>query len=388
MKLLTLSEIVILSSILTTAYAQQPVPFNDKRWVIQAQGQMQEAYQGKSSLYLQGGMAYLKDANFLNGIIEFDVYLSFQTSFSGLVFRLTDPNNYEELYLRAQQSGYPDAYQYTPVFNGDPAWQLYHDQWDAVNDGFISWKPRGKGMGYNGALTFPFDRWLHVKLLVKGTQAELYLDNKQEPVAFMRELLTESRAGGIGVKSNIGAAHFANFTYTVTDDVVLKTKDDGFKITIPQGTITSWQVSNAFKEDQVTKMNQLDSKWYGQLKWKTLNTEATGLANLSRLSTIIDSANTVLVKFRVTSDKDQLKKLDIGYSDRVKVYCNDNAIYSGNSSFRTRDFRYLGTIGYYDAVYLPLKKGENTIVMAIAETFGGWGIMAKWDDMQEIRVIE
>jgi hypothetical protein len=154
MKLLRLSTIVILTSILTTTYGQQAVPFNDKRWVIQAQGQMQEAYKGKNSLYLQGGMAYLKDANFLNGIIEFDVYLAYQVSFSGMIFRLADPANYEELYLRAQQSGYPDAYQYTPVFNNDPAWQLYHDQYDGVNDGFISWKPRGKTMGYNGVLNF------------------------------------------------------------------------------------------------------------------------------------------------------------------------------------------------------------------------------------------
>jgi hypothetical protein len=386
MKLLTLSVIVTLSSILTTTYGQQPVPFNDKRWVIQAQGQMLEAYKGKNSLYLQGGMAYLKDANFLNGIIEFDIYLAYQVSFSGMVFRLADPANYEELYLRAQQSGYPDAYQYTPVFNNDPAWQLYHDQYDGVNDGFISWKPRGKTMGYNGVLTFSFDRWLHVKLLVKGTQAELYLDDKEEPVAFIRELLMGTRAGGIGIKSQIGAAHFANFSYTVTDDVVLKTKDDGYRISTPAGTIGSWQVSNAFKETELSKMNEIDTKWLGQLKWKTLPVEATGLANLSRLSPVTDSVNTVLAKFTVISDKDQVKKLDIGYSDRIKVYGNGNALYSGNASFRTRDFRYLGTFGYFDAVYLSLRKGENTIILAISETFGGWGVMAKWENMENLKM--
>ncbi|MEO7984310.1 MAG: hypothetical protein ABI688_09530 [Bacteroidota bacterium] len=378
MKLIQLSAFVILSSILTSAYGQQPVPFTDKRWVIQAQGQLLEGYKGQNSLYLQGGTACLKDANFLNGSIEFDVYLAYQVSFSGLFFRMTDQGNYEELYLRAQQSGYPDAYQYTPVFNNDPAWQLYHDQYDGVNDGFISWKPRGKTMGYNGALSFPFDRWLHVRLLVKGSQAELYLDNNPEPVAFIRELLMGNHAGGIGVKSGIGAAHFANFTYTVSNEVLLKTKDDGYVVNTPPGTISSWQVSNPFKENSSKNMNELDTKWLGQLKWKSAPVEPTGLVNLSRFSTVSDSVNTVLAKFTVVSDKDQVKKLDIGYSDRVKVYCNGTALYSGNASFRTRDFRYLGTIGYFDAVYLPLKKGENTIVFAIAETFGGWGIMAKW----------
>jgi hypothetical protein len=271
------------------------------------------------------------------------------------------------------------------VFNGDPAWQLYHDQADGVNDGFISWKPRGKSMGYNGVLSFPFDRWLHVKLLVKGTAAELYLDNKPEPAAFIRELLREPRAGGIGVQSGIGAAHFANFTYTATGNVELKTKDDGYKITTPAGTVPSWQVSEPFKEEQLKTAQLLDAKWMGSLKWKTLNTEATGLANLARLSAVTDS-NTVLAKFTVIAEKDQLKRLDIGYSDCVKLYCNGTAVYSGNTSFRTRDFRYLGTIGYFDAVYLPLKKGENTITMAISETFGGWGVMAKWENMEFLKV--
>jgi hypothetical protein len=195
-----------------------------------------------------------------------------------------------------------------------------------------------------------------------------------------------NHAGSIGVRSNLGTAHFANFSYTVTDDVVLKTKDDGYKISTPAGTISSWQVSNAFKEGELGKLNELDTKWLGQLKWKTLGIEATGLANLSRLSPIIDSANTVVAKFTVISDKDQVKRLDIGYSDRVKVYCNGNALYSGNASFRTRDFRYLGTFGYFDAVYLPLKKGENTIILAISETFGGWGVMAKWENMEYLKM--
>jgi len=143
MKLLQIFAILALSSILTDAYGQQPVPFTDKRWVVQSQGQMLEAYKGKNSIYLQNGIAYLKDASFLDGTIEFDICLSYQVSFSGLVFRLIDPANYEELYLRAHQSDYPDAFQYTPSFNGDPGWQLYHDQWDGVNDGLISWKQKG-----------------------------------------------------------------------------------------------------------------------------------------------------------------------------------------------------------------------------------------------------
>ncbi len=386
MKVLQLSAIIFLSSFLTAARAQQTIPFSDKRWVIQAQASVQEGYKGFNSLYLQNGMAYLKDEKFSNGIIEFDVYQNERTSFSGLIFHITDPTNYEDIYLRSHQSGNPDAYQYTPVFNGNSSWQLYHDAHDAVNDGFIHWKQRGKIMGYNTVIDFPFDRWLHVKLLIKGAEAELYVDNNDIPVAFIRQLMMGATTGGLGVKANVGAVWFANFTYTKTDDIVFKTKEDGYKIATPAGTIPRWQVSGTFKEAQVKSMHQLDNNWLANQQWKTIVTESTGLANLSRLSALNDSVNTVLAKFTVIADNDQVKKLDIGYSDRVKVYCNGNAVYSGNASFRTRDYRYLGTIGYYESVYLTLKKGENTVIMAVSETFGGWGVMAKWESMENLKI--
>lgn len=386
MKLLTLASFAVLSSFLTTIQAQQMIPFNDKRWVFEAQGQVQEFYKGYNSVYLQNGLAYLKDEKFLNGIIEFDIYQQQRVSFSGFFFRMTSPGNYEDLYLRPHQSGNPDAYQYTPVFNNVSAWQLYHDQHDGTNDGYIHWKQRDKIMGYNTVIEFPFDRWLHVKLLVKGTQAELYIDNDPNPVAFIRELLMGQNAGTLGINSGVGACWFANFSFTKTDNIDFKTKDDGYKITTPKGSVLKWQASNAFKEDRIKNMDRLDAAWIDQLRWTSVSVEAGGLFNLSRLSPVSDSANTILTKITIVSDKDQLKKMDIGYSDRVKVYCNGNAIYSGNAGFRSRDYRYLGTIGYFDAVYLPLKKGNNTIMLAVSETFGGWGVMSKFDNMEGTRI--
>lgn len=359
--------------------AQQSIPFDDKRWHIQSRGHVIEFFQGYQSIYLQGGEAELKNEKFLNGIIEFDIWLSHRTSFSGFFFRRTSPGNHEDIYFRSHQSGNPDAFQYTPVFNNNPAWQLYHDQYDAVNDGFISWRPRGKTMGYNGVIKFPFNRWMHVKLVVNGSQAELYLDRNEQPVAFISQLGRTPEAGSVGIESSQSPAWFANFTVTHLAAPELKTKEP-VTIATPPGTISSWQVSNAFRENDVRDLQQLDNRFLNRFTWKTYNAESTGLVNLSRVSRVSDSTNTVLVKFTINADKDQLKKLEIGYSDRVRVYCNGQILYSGSANFRTRDYRYLGTIGYFDAVYLPLKKGENTIMLAVSETFGGWGVMGKLAD--------
>ncbi len=39
-----------------------------------------------------------------------------------------------------------------------------------------------------------------------------------------------------------------------------------------------------------------------------------------------------------------------------------------------------------DAVYLPLQRGENELVVAVAESFGGWGLIARFDDIEGIAV--
>ena len=43
----------------------------------------------------------------------------------------------------------------------------------------------------------------------------------------------------------------------------------------------------------------------------------------------------------------------------------------------TRDYRFLGSIGYWDRLYLPLVPGENELVLAVSENFGGWGLQAR-----------
>ena len=84
------------------------------------------------------------------------------------------------------------------------------------------------------------------------------------------------------------------------------------------------------------------------------------------------------------SDKAQVKPLQFGFSDSVKVYFNGQLIYGGNDLFRSRDYRFLGTIGYYDTLYLPLLNGKNELIMAVSEKFGGWGVQARFADMTGI----
>jgi hypothetical protein len=78
--------------------------------------------------------------------------------------------------------------------------------------------------------------------------------------------------------------------------------------------------------------------------------------------------------------------LQLGFSDRARVFLNDQVLYSGRDEFQSRDYRFLGTVGLFDEVYLTLKKGRNELWVAVSETFGGWGIKAALPDRTGINV--
>ena len=71
-------------------------------------------------------------------------------------------------------------------------------------------------------------------------------------------------------------------------------------------------------------------------------------------------------------------------SDRVRVYLNGRLLFRGDDNYQSRDYRFLGSIGYFDSLYLPLAKGGNELLIAVSEEMGGWGIQAKLEDLAGI----
>jgi hypothetical protein len=85
----------------------------------------------------------------------------------------------------------------------------------------------------------------------------------------------------------------------------------------------------------------------------------------------------------IESDREQVKKLEIGYSDDVSVFLNGKILYRGRSAQSFRDPGFLGIINpENDAVYLPLKKGRNELMLALSELGGGWGFICRLTDFE------
>lgn len=353
-------------SIYNIGFTQQIIPFDTSFWKIEAKAYVLENYKGKDAIYIHQGGATLKDTPFLNGTVEFDVYLTERQSFPGVFFRGVEGGNEEGFFLRPHLSGKPDANQAAPAINGIVAFQLYF------------------GETYSFPYTYNFDDWTHIKLVVHEDKAQVYLDYAEKP-HLSWNLKHPVREGEISIGGGFAPMHYANFKINPNSHEL---KD--FKVKkAPKvvGVEPTWTVSDKFEEELLDDPNQL-KQLIAKRKWDhTISIEENSAANISYVQPRYGTpGNTVFVKLNIRSDKEQIKLFEFGYSDRVVAILNGEAMYRGNNKWRSRDYRYLGTIGLFDSVYLHLKKGNNVLLLAVSEDFGGWGVMGRFPDKEGITV--
>jgi hypothetical protein len=348
------------------AISSEIVPFNEDNWDIQAKAFVLENYQGKDAIYLQRGSATLKEFEFLNGTIEFDVYLTERQSFPGVYFRQFDEHNEESFFLRPHQSGKPDANQAAPAINGLVAWQLYF------------------GERYSFAYEYNFNGWTHIRLVVKDDRAQVFLDHAEE-ANLSWVLKHRPQKGKVSVGGSFAPMHYADFTISPDLGEIIPFQPMPYD-SLP-GVVQDWEISDQFSEEQLNNPNALETLIQDRSWDHSISIEENNAANISWVASIDDTdGKTVFARLKFDSKSDHIKQFDFGYSDRVVAILNGKAIYRGNNKWRSRDYRYLGTIGFFDSIYLDLKKGENTLLFAVSEDFGGWGISGKFADSENIEI--
>ncbi|WP_422859952.1 hypothetical protein ACOKFD_03300 [Flagellimonas sp. S174] len=352
---------------LSMVFSQETIPLDTVHWDIDARAHVFEPFKGKDAIYLQAGSMSLKDADFLNGTIEYDIYMTGNRGFPGVYFR-ANGSNAEQFYVRPHQSGNPDANQATALFNGISPWQLHF------------------GPKYSFTYTYPVDRWMHVKIVVHEDKAQVFLDNSEKP-NLSWNLFHDAKAGDLRFTGGLNAGvHLANFIIK-NDEYEIKDFNPGARKPI-KGAIQQWQISDKFDEKLLENPESLQAL-INNRKWnKTLVLEEGVAANISRKVELRGDipGNTVFAKININSRRDATRLFEFGYSDRVVVLLNGKPIYRGNNGFRSRDYRYLGTIGLFDSVYLNLKKGENTLLLAVSENFGGWLVTGKFPNSEGLKI--
>lgn len=357
----------------------QPLSFEGKTWRASIDGSEVatdvgpnariEPHLGRETLIFSNGRLWLQGVEFTDGVFEFDIAFDEGFGFIGPMWRAERRDRFEEIYFRTHLSGKPDAVQYTPVENGLSAWQIFSDE------------------NSTAAIDLNYDGWNHLKVVVEGDAADLYF-NSDTPVLHIPDLKTNIAAGAVGLRvGGRGAeARLSNIEVRALRDgegVVGAPKETP---ALPEGLITSWEVSPPFAETGVETALSLSKGHTDDLTWRTLDAETNGIANLARLSGADEGADTVFVKMKIDSARAQMKELRFGYSDRVRIYVNGKRAYFGNSQWRARDYRFLGTVGFFDSVGLDLKRGDNEILIAVSETFGGWAWAGAMADQSDINI--
>jgi hypothetical protein len=307
-----------------------------------------EKHFGRRAMRLRGG-ALMKGVKVEDGVIQFDVAFEKTRGFAGVIFRRPDARDGEDFYLRSHQSGNPDANQYTPIFNGSPAWQIYY------------------GPQYATPVEYRYDDWMQVRVIVRGDEAEIHLDG--EPILHIDDLLRDRVEGGVSLWTNVAPAWFSNVT--VSHEAPEFELEPAAPPVMPPGTITVWEVSEEFDWKRVAGTDRLDPAWVDGLNWKKLGVERNGIANLARLADRRDG-NTVLA--RVTVPADHAREFRFGFSDEVRAYVDGRLVFHGDDSYGSRDYRHLGTVGLYDTLFTDPGDEPVTFTFAVREDFGGWAV--------------
>jgi hypothetical protein len=360
----------------TPAAAQDELTFSGQAWTTSADDAVVEEYLGREALRLRTGAAVLSDRDFENGVIEYDVATTGHRSFVGVAFRLRETRRveYEHFYLRPHQRGRFDATQYTPEVNGVAAWQLYPE--------------------YNAPVDVPTGEWVHLRIVVSGRRMEVWVGEAASPVQVVEDLRLDVAPGAVALTSNFPGADsldiyptaFSNFRITPLASPVASAE-------APQpdpqsGLITAWSLSEA-EPGEAAPVKALDPGHLATLAWDVVSTDAAGRVNVAQYRAFPQGARQgrVFARVRIRADRAGDVPMAFGFSDRGSVFLNGRLLFTGDNTYLSRSGRYLGIMtSDNDVLYLPLSAGDNELVFAVTEAFGGWGFVARLGETDGIRV--
>jgi len=351
------------------------LPPDSPRWLLEGRAKTAE-YLGRACLLLDGGAATVKDFDMRDGVIDVDIATPAARGFFGIQFRIDEKGeNAEWVYLRQHKSGYPDAMQYTPVLGTGLNWQIYN------------------GPGFTGAVDIPRGEWFHLRIAIEGAQATLFVKDMHTPALVMDDLKSGIQKGQVALAVLTGETYFSNFEVRQTPDAPWRRHLPP----MPASTLTKWRVSDPLdalaRDLERAPSPEERASW----RWRDVEAEPPGFVVLYRyfeaphprvtfqsdFSTRLDpqpGTKVVYATAAIESVRDQVKRLSIGYSDEVSVMLNGQILYRGRSAQSFRDPGFLGIVNpENDAVYLPLKKGRNELMLAVSELGGGWGFICRLD---------
>jgi hypothetical protein len=335
------------------------------------------SYLGRPALYINRGVALVRGVAMENGKLDLDMAASDSTNFLGIAFRAASARFSNVLFLRPGSSGTEEAVQYGPAFNSvGVAWQVYH------------------GNGANAVAEVPRNRWMHVRIELDGPVARLYVDTATAPTLVVPRVVASGGAGlGVWAGAFGRGAYFSNIHYAVTS----RSSAEAPVPAPPPGTLPGWEISNPVEAGDFTPGVLPD---LGRLRWQRVAAEPEGFVLINRYreapvggvprdssgAVLVDSVMTgrmagsriVYARTTITAARTETRRMQYAYANGVVIYLNGRPLaFAMNPGGLRSNLGVMARTG--DAVYLPLRRGQNQIVFAVVECTGGWAFSARLD---------
>jgi len=359
-------------SVLPIAHGAEPIQIamTAERWQTKENAEFLRQlgfYHGL--MRLNSGNAVLKDITFSDGTIEFDVNTVGRGA-PGIAFRQQDEGNFELLYLRPDPScpAFRACMQYAPQTHGVLLWDL-----------FPQYQTRAP-LRENG--------WNHIRMVISGRRMNVFVNDAASPTLEVGRLEGDALKGGLRLQ---GPATFANLA--ITPDAVDGLSPEPAKDPLDgdRGLVRNWRLStfSALPNGKDATYRDMPA---ASPEWKTIGTERSGLVNLSReYGQPLPEPNRAVawVKTTITSDTRQTKKVAIGWTRDLWVFVNGKLVYADQNLFESDVARKApdGRCSLENGAFtLPLEAGDNEVAVAIANSFYGWGLMLRLDDVDGVHL--
>lgn len=320
---------------------------------------------------VRGAGATIKDLQFANGTIEYDINEDGdEEETSGVWLRRQDRATAEYLYLRpfdgCAASG--ECLQYAPVVRGKVQWDVYPE--------------------YQASGPIHLRGWNHVKLVVSGQQMRVFLNREATPSLSVGHLEGGAASGGVQLRGN---ASYANVTVTPGAVEGL----DPAPLADPTATdpryVRHWLLS-PMSSIAVGKEVALAGMPAGG-GWEAIDAERKGYVNISRRhGTPGGTPDLIWLKTTIGSARAQQKNVRLGFARQVWIFANGKAVYVDKNFYYPASARKppLGRMSIDNGQFqLPLREGDNDIVIAISNDLHslghyGWGFEMRLDDVDGI----
>lgn len=316
----------------------------------------------------RSGQVVLKDVVFRDGTIEYDVEPVLPEFAESIYFHRKDQKEQEIVYLRVAKIGNPfanEGIQYCPYFNSVNMWDMYPQ--------------------YQAPAPAKAGQWNHIKLVISGKQMHVFVNG--ELTLQIPKLEGRESEGSIAFE---GSSYISNVEIKPGETEGLS-PDEGADLTKHEGNyIRKWSVTQpAFLEAGKEPTTAIELPKSESFTGKA-EAERGGLINLTRQFGGNEKRRIVWLKTTITTKEPVKTNLQLGFSDEIWLYLNDQITYTDKNIFAQNMKKYPdGRISVSNgSVEIKLKEGANDLMIGVANDFYGWGIIARLASIDGITGIE